>query len=85
MRVSVIIPAYNEVGNIGRLVEEIFAEIPGDILGEVIVIDDARDDGTRNEVLGLLPRYQALRYLRHDARSGQSATLWPWARNSAGR
>lgn len=75
MRVSIIIPACNEAGNIGRLVEEIFAEVPADILGEVIVIDDNSDDSTRDEVCGLLPQYENLRYLRHVAQSGQSAAL----------
>ncbi len=75
MRVSVIIPAYNEKGNIGQLVEETFAAVPVGILGEVIVIDDCSDDGTGDEVKALLQRYSALRYLRHSERSGQSAAL----------
>ncbi len=28
MRISVVIPAFNEEGNIGRLIEETFAEVP---------------------------------------------------------
>lgn len=75
MRVSVVIPAYNEEGNIGRLVEETFADVPDAILDEVIVIDDASDDGTRAEIHALLPRFSKLRYLRHGVRAGQSAAL----------
>lgn len=75
MRISVLIPAYNEAGNIGRLVEETFQALPPAMLGEVIVIDDGSDDETRAEVLALLPRYPALRYLRHGERAGQSAAL----------
>ncbi len=75
MRVSVVIPAYNEEGNIGRLIEETYAEVPAGVLGQVIVVDDASDDGTRAEILALLPRFATLRYLRHGARAGQSAAL----------
>lgn len=75
MRISVLIPAYNEQGNIGRLVEETYAKVPQAMIGEVIVIDDGSDDGTREEVLALCPHYPSLRYLRHDRRSGQSAAL----------
>lgn len=75
MRVSVVIPAYNEEGNIGRLIEETHAEIPAGMLGQVIVVDDASDDGTRAEIAALLPRFPTLRYLRHGARAGQSAAL----------
>ena len=75
MRISVVIPAFNEEGNIGRLVEETFAEVPESALGEVIAIDDGSDDGTGAEIKALLSRYPRLRYLRHEHRAGQSAAL----------
>lgn len=75
MRIAVVIPAYNEAGNIGRLVEETFAVVPAAVLGEVIVVDDASDDQTGVEIKSLLKQYPALRYLRHGRRAGQSAAL----------
>lgn len=75
MRIAVVIPAYNEAGNIGRLVEETFAVVPATMLGEVIVVDDASDDQTGAEIKSLLKQYPALRYLRHGRRGGQSAAL----------
>ncbi|MFD0986211.1 glycosyltransferase family 2 protein [Methyloligella solikamskensis] len=75
MRISVVLPAHNETGNIGRLVEETYTVLPRDLLQEVIVVDDCSDDGTREEVLALRPRYRSLRYLRHGTRAGQSAAL----------
>lgn len=75
MRLSVVIPAFNEEGNIGRLIEETFAVVPGSVLGEVIVIDDCSDDGTRAEIKGLFATHPNLRYIRHGQRAGQSAAL----------
>jgi dolichol-phosphate mannosyltransferase len=77
MRVSVVIPALNEAGNIGRLVEETFAVVPADMLAEVIVVDDHSDDATPAEVKALFAqeRYPGLRYLRHGMRGGQSAAI----------
>jgi dolichol-phosphate mannosyltransferase len=77
MRVSVVIPALNEAGNIGRLVEETYANVPADVLGEVIVIDDYSSDATGDEVRDLIDggRHQGLRYLRHGKRAGQSAAM----------
>jgi glycosyltransferase involved in cell wall biosynthesis len=75
MRISVVIPAFNEEGNIGRLVEETFAAVPETALGEVIAIDDASDDGTASEIKALLSKYPSLRYLRHAHRAGQSAAF----------
>ena len=75
MQISVVIPAHNEAGNIGRLVEETFAVVPPELLGEVIVVDDASEDQTGTEVKALLPRFQNLTYLRHAAKSGQSTAM----------
>jgi len=75
MRISIVIPAYNEQGNIGRLVEETFAAVSDKVLGEVIVVDDCSDDGTRDEVKALLTRHPKLRYMRHAERAGQSTAL----------
>lgn len=77
MRVTVVIPALNEAGNIGRLVEETYAHVPSSRLSETIVVDDASTDATPDEIKGLIAsgRYPGLRYLRHDKRSGQSAAL----------
>lgn len=77
MRVSVVIPAFNEAGNIGRLVEETYAEVPAQMLAEVIVVDDHSDDGTAAEVRALIESgaFSGLRYLRHGVRAGQSAAM----------
>src|SRR5690348_17824300 len=75
MRISVVIPAFDEEGNIGRLIEETYAEVPPELLGEVLAVDDASDDGTAAEIKALLAKYPSLRYLRHGRRAGQSAAL----------
>jgi dolichol-phosphate mannosyltransferase len=75
MRISIVIPAFNEEGNIGRLIEETFAEVPETALGEVLVIDDGSGDATQAEIKALLGKYPLLRYLRHGQRAGQSAAL----------
>ena len=75
MTVAVVIPALNEEGNIGRLVQEIFRVIPQEILSEVIVIDDGSTDGTGGEIRSSTPAYPRLRYIRHRERMGQSAAI----------
>jgi dolichol-phosphate mannosyltransferase len=75
MTVAVVIPALNEEGNIGRLIEETFQAIPPETLKEVIVIDDASSDGTGAEIRALLPAYPKLRYMRHKDKCGQSAAV----------
>ena len=77
MRVSVVIPALNEAGNIGRLVTETYAVLPAEILAEVIVVDDCSTDATGDEIKALMAagHHAGLRYLRHATRSGQSCAM----------
>lgn len=77
MHVTVVIPALNEAGNIGRLIEETFREVPAEMLAEVVVVDDCSEDSTGAEVKTLIARgtMPGLRYLRHGERCGQSAAM----------
>ena len=46
MDLSVILPTYNEKGNIQKLIEQIILIVPSDIKKELIVVDDNSTDGT---------------------------------------
>ncbi len=75
MKFSLIIPAYNEAGNIGRLIEECYREIPESILGEVIVVDDYSTDTTASEIEALKSEFPTLRLIKHLSNAGQSASI----------
>lgn len=72
---SVVIPAFNEAGNIGPLIRETVASLPDGLLREIVVVDDASDDATAAEVSALLRDIPELRYVRHARRAGQSAAI----------
>ena len=74
-KMSLVIPAFDEEGNIGKLIEESFKAVPATILGEIIVIDDNSSDNTSNEIKGLQSIFDNLRYIKHNTTSGQSAAL----------
>lgn len=75
MQLSVIVPVFNEAGNLPPLLEEIRAalETYGDF--EVICVDDASSDETPAVLAAALADHSRLRVLRHGRRSGQSAAL----------
>lgn len=77
MRLSIVVPAHNEAGNIGRLIDETYSVMPAKMLAEMIIVDDASDDRTSEEVKQRIAngRYRGLRYMRCRERCGQSAAL----------
>lgn len=75
MQVSIVIPAFNEEGNIGPLVAETLQVIPDAMLGEVIVADDCSTDTTRDVVLALVAKNPKIRLIQHLTNAGQSAAL----------
>ena len=51
MRLTVIIPVYDEKATFARLFESVLATpLPGGLEKEVVVVDDASTDGTRDLV-----------------------------------
>lgn len=72
MKISVIIPAYNEAGTLGRCLEAVYGRNPG-LDMETIVVDDGSTDATP-KVAGALA-YPGLRYLRHEENRGKGAAI----------
>ncbi len=75
MQISIVIPAFNEEGNIGPLVTETLKVIPEDMLGEIIVADDCSTDQTRERVLEIAAQSPKVRVITHLTNAGQSAAL----------
>lgn len=75
MEFSIVVPVYNEAGNIGSLVEEIRAALLGRGGWELLYVDDGSDDGTRDELRQAQAACTQLRILQHTQRSGQSSAL----------
>jgi dolichol-phosphate mannosyltransferase len=74
---SVVIPVFNEEGNILELLKEIqdaFTSIKEKNY-EIICIDDASSDNTFQVLLGAKTTIKNLRILKHQNRSGQSTAL----------
>jgi dolichol-phosphate mannosyltransferase len=74
VQLSVVVPAYNEAGNIAQLTHEVAAALAGYAF-ELIIVDDGSSDSTAAETLRLRSLVPELRLLRHPERRGQSAAL----------
>lgn len=71
MRVSVVIPVFNELGTIVELVERVKRV---DIEKEIIIVDDASTDGTR-EVLREIERGGGVKVFYHLVNAGKGAAI----------
>ena len=73
--ISVVVPVYNEVENVGKLVGEIAAAFDGKTAYEMIFVNDCSTDDTLAVLQGLKETYSTLRVLSHRANSGQSRSV----------
>lgn len=73
MKVSVLIPVYNEVSTLARVVERVMAV---DMEKEVLIIDDGSTDGTWEVIQELATRWPGVvKPLRHERNRGKGAAL----------
>ncbi len=71
---SIVVPVFNEEGNVGPLTREIAAAFDGTAY-EMIFVDDASTDGTKAALAALKAELPALRVLSHRANAGQSRSV----------
>ncbi|HWP69049.1 MAG TPA: glycosyltransferase, partial [Rectinemataceae bacterium] len=75
MYISVVVPVYNEEGNIGPM-----ASALGDILRrfgayEILFVDDGSGDGSLNILRGLASSDRRIRYMSFSRNFGHQAAL----------
>ena len=73
---SVVLPMYKEAGNAGALVREVAEALRGAGLSfEILAVDDASTDGTREELLAAKADVPELRVVAHGRNAGQSRAV----------
>jgi dolichol-phosphate mannosyltransferase len=74
-RLSVVVPARNEAGNIAPLVEEIVRALCALAPHEIIYVNDGSRDATEAELQALMRVHGSLRQIKHKVSCGQSAAV----------
>lgn len=72
LRLSCIVPAYNEAPRIGRVLEVVLT-VPE--IDEVLVVDDGSTDGTAEVAEALAARHPRLRLIRQPANAGKTQAV----------
>ena len=71
MNLSVVIPVYNEVENIGEIVKRVQST---KLASEIIIVDDGSQDGTR-ALLQTLDGKKKVRVILHECNQGKGAAV----------
>ena len=74
LALSVVLPAFNESGNLGPLIEEIHTALFA-TPHEIVVVDDGSTDDTQARLVSLKSQYPQLRVISHRANAGQSRAV----------
>ena len=83
MKLSVVMPAYNEQATIRTIVARVLAVDLGDIDKELVIVDDGSRDGTR-AILEELDGKNGVRVLFQPHNQGKGAAVWRGIRESSG-
>jgi glycosyltransferase involved in cell wall biosynthesis len=83
MKLSVVMPAYNEQATIRTIVSRVLAVDLGSVDKELVIVDDGSNDGTR-EILQELDGKDGVRVLFQPHNQGKGAAVWRGIQESTG-
>lgn len=76
MKISIVVPVYNEADNISALIAEIVTAMNQAVAYEIIYVDDGSNDDTAAVLKQTQQNIKALRVIRHQQSCGQSAAIY---------
>lgn len=74
-QLSVLVPVHDEAGNITPLINEIRAALEGQVIYELIYVDDGSTDNSWQELHNIASHFKKLRIIRHRRSYGQSLAI----------
>jgi glycosyltransferase involved in cell wall biosynthesis len=83
MKLSIVMPAYNEQATIRTIVSRVLEVDLGPVNKELVIVDDGSKDGTR-EILKELDGKNGVRVLFQPHNQGKGAAVWRGIRESTG-
>ncbi len=82
MKVSVVVPCYDEAGSVGETLRRLAAAVGGET--EIVVVDDGSRDGSAAAAEEVAVGLDNVRVLRHDSNLGYGAALKTGIRATSG-
>lgn len=84
MKLSIIIPAFNEEKTIKTVLENVLALDLPKIDKEIVVVDDGSSDKTPEIVANVAKKNKNIHFIKHDVNQGKGAAVQTGIKNSTG-
>ncbi len=84
MKLSIIIPVFNEEKTIGRVLEKVSSVLMPGISKEIIVVDDGSNDATASVISNLKSQISNLKSIRHKTNLGKGSAVRTGIENVTG-
>lgn len=75
MKLSIVIPVYNEERTVAEVIKEVSSVVIPEVTKEIIVVNDASSDGTKEILQKLTKSYKDLVVVTHDKNKGKGAAV----------
>ncbi len=75
VKLSVLMPAYNEKGTIEEIIKRVQAVKLGKVKLEIVIVDDGSKDGTREILTTLAKKYKNIKLIFHERNSGKGQAV----------
>ena len=83
MKVSIVMPCYNERTTIDSIIEKVL-KVKLDIERELIIVDDCSTDGCGDYLVSIASKHQNVKIFRHEHNQGKGAALRTGFKNATG-
>lgn len=85
MRLSIIIPAYNEEATLENIIQRVLAvELVNNISKEIIIVNDSSTDRTAELAEGLAAKHSEVQFFSHEKNLGKGAALHTGIKEATG-
>jgi len=84
MKLSIIIPVYNEEKTIKKIIDKVEKVNLSNIKKELIIVNDGSNDNTLGEIKKLIKKYKNIKFLNHEKNRGKGAAIITGLQNFTG-
>lgn len=84
MKLSIIIPAYNEEKTVEKIIEKVASIDLSPMDKEIVIINDASTDGTLSKIEQIKKKFKDLRIYSHTKNQGKGAAIRTGLQNATG-